>query len=48
MKPDTRLANSVITAFVNDAHSNPEAAEKADDLLHEMLMSAAGVLSSPI
>jgi hypothetical protein len=28
MKPDTRLANSVITAFVNDAHSNPEAAEK--------------------
>jgi pentatricopeptide repeat protein len=42
MKPDTRLYNSVITAFVNDAHSNPEAAEKADDLLHEMLMSAAG------
>jgi pentatricopeptide repeat protein len=42
MKPDTRLYNSVITAFVNDAHSNPEAAEKADDLLQEMLMSDAG------
>jgi pentatricopeptide repeat protein len=42
MKPDTRLYNSVITAFVNDAHSNPEAAGRADDLLHEMQLSAAG------
>jgi hypothetical protein len=41
MKPDTRLYNSVITAYVNDSYSNPKAAEKADELLHEMQLSAA-------
>lgn len=42
MKPDTRLYNSVITAFVNDSHTKPEAADKADDILQEMQLSAAG------